>query len=214
MSVGKMSEVEWLNVSELVEDPANVRVHDQRNLEAIRGSLARFGQQKPIVVSMDGVVVAGNGTLEAARRLGWDTIGVVRTRLEGSDRTAYAIADNRAGELAEWDDEALAKQLNSLADEDEELLASVGFDYGDLQKFEEDAKEEVAGTVNFTEELMECQNYIVLLFEHEIDWLAAQDHFEIETKDGLQVNAKGEPLKRGLGRVVRGGEYLAKVLRS
>ena len=55
-------------LSEFTPDPANARRHPDRNLEAIRGSLARFGQRKPIVtrpVNGTLVVVAGNGTLEA-----------------------------------------------------------------------------------------------------------------------------------------------------
>lgn len=127
------------SVSELVNDPANVRKHSERNLEAIKGSLLRFGQQKPIVVGSDGVVVAGNGTLEAARQLGWQEVAIVKTRLEGSDRTAYAIADNRTGELAEWDDAALAEQLSALAIDDEELLAAAGFDSDDLERLINDS---------------------------------------------------------------------------
>jgi len=105
--------VEELGLDALMLDPANVRKHSPRNIETIKGSLARWGQQKPIVIDKDGVVVAGNGTVEAARLLGWQTIRVVRTTLKGSDRTAYAIADNRSAELAEWDD-GLAAALASL----------------------------------------------------------------------------------------------------
>ena len=126
--------VQSIAVAELVNDPANVRQHSARNLDAIKGSLARFGQQKPIVVGPDGVVVAGNGTLEAAKSLGWQKIDAVKTGLKGSDRTAFAIADNRTSELAEWDDAALAEQLSALAIDDEELLAAAGFDEAELEK--------------------------------------------------------------------------------
>ena len=50
-------------------DPANVRRHGEKNLATIKASLARFGQQKPLVVDADGVVRAGNGTLVAAKAL-------------------------------------------------------------------------------------------------------------------------------------------------
>jgi DNA modification methylase len=86
------------------------------------------------VVGPDGVVVAGNGTLEAAKALGWEKIDAVKTGLKGSDRTAFAIADNRTSELAEWDDAALAEQLSALAIDDEELLAAAGFDEAELEK--------------------------------------------------------------------------------
>jgi DNA modification methylase len=109
-------------------DPANVRRHGERNLATIKASLSRFGQQKPIVVDGDGIVRAGNGTWTAAKALGWKEITVVRTPLKGAEATAYAIADNRTAELAEWDDDALAQTLAALQIEDEELAASLGFD--------------------------------------------------------------------------------------
>lgn len=119
-------------LSELSVDPANARTHDERNLESIVGSLKRFGQQKPIVVDSSGVVRAGNGTLEAARVLGWKTIKTVQTDLQGSEATAYAIADNRTAELAAWDDDILAATLNGLVSEDAELLEVAGYTEAEL----------------------------------------------------------------------------------
>lgn len=114
---------ERVDIATLTADPANARRHDTRNLEAIKGSLRRFGQQKPIVVDGKGVVVAGNGTLEAARALGWEKIDVVRTELNGVEVAAYAIADNRSAELGAWDFEALAPQLQALKDDDFDMDA-------------------------------------------------------------------------------------------
>ncbi len=115
------------SLSELVFDPNNARKHSQANLEAIKGSLAKFGQQKPIVINEKNIVVAGNGTLQAARSLGWDNIDCVVTTLKGYEETAFALADNRTSELAEWDDEILGKTLQSLHELDFDL-SSIGFD--------------------------------------------------------------------------------------
>jgi DNA modification methylase len=119
-------------IEQLSNDPANARKHDERNISAIVGSLRRFGQQKPIVIDSSGVVRAGNGTLEAARQLGWTEIDCVVTDLEGSDAIAYAIADNRTSELAAWDDDILAAQLHGLLTDDEALLEAAGFDEDEL----------------------------------------------------------------------------------
>jgi ParB-like chromosome segregation protein Spo0J len=124
--------VEWVKVDSIHMDPANVRRHPERNLDTIKASLARFGQQKPIVVDADGIVRAGNGTLEAARALNWGNVAIVRTPLKGSEATAYAIADNRSSELAEWDETGLAEQLRALQSEDFDLDA-VGYTDGELQ---------------------------------------------------------------------------------
>lgn len=115
-------------VSDLSLDPANARKHSKANLEAIKGSLAKFGQQKPIVINDKNIVIAGNGTLHAAKDLGWDSIDCVVTTLKkGYEEMAFALADNRTAELAEWDDEILNKSLQSLHELDFDLSA-IGFD--------------------------------------------------------------------------------------
>jgi DNA modification methylase len=124
----KHAKIEHVDITTLLHDPANVRKHGPRNLDAIKASLKRFGQVKPIVVDGDNIVRAGNGTLMAARALGWSTIDIVRTPLKGAEATAYAIADNRTAELAEWDDESLAQQLAALQIDDEALALATGFD--------------------------------------------------------------------------------------
>lgn len=127
-------QVETLPINQLHADPSNVRAHGGRNLQAIQASLARFGQQKPIVVDPQNVVVAGNGTLEAARALGWTELWVVRTDLSGSQATAYAIADNRTAELAEWDEPELLATLQRLQEEDAAMAEATGFDDAEVDE--------------------------------------------------------------------------------
>jgi DNA modification methylase len=108
--------LETVAIASLISDPNNARKHDAKNLEAIAGSLKKFGQRKPIVVGQDNVVVAGNGTIEAAKTLGWTDIEVVRVPKEWSadEIKAFALADNRTAELAVWNQEVLTAQLREL----------------------------------------------------------------------------------------------------
>lgn len=108
--------IETVNINSLTPDPANARKHDGKNLKAIASSLEKFGQRKPIVVTPDSIVVAGNGTLEAAKSLGWSEIAIARTPIGWTwdQIKAFALADNRTAELAEWDDKVLADQLLEL----------------------------------------------------------------------------------------------------
>jgi ParB-like chromosome segregation protein Spo0J len=124
---GPLMQIESIAISELRQDPANARRHPQRNIDAIMNSLARFGQQKPIVVDANNVVRAGNGTLVAAKALGWTEVRVVRTALASVDATAFGIADNRTSELAEWDNEVLAQLLR------EAELGDVGFNSTEIR---------------------------------------------------------------------------------
>ena len=127
-------QIERIELATLSCDPANARKHGEQNIATIVASLKRFGQQKPIVIDMSDCVRAGNGTLEAARSLGWTHIDCVRTDLKGSDAIAYAIADNRTAELAEWDDDVLAATLNGLLADDPDLLNAAGFSEEELEE--------------------------------------------------------------------------------
>lgn len=136
-------QTEIVKCEDLSFDPANVRKHNDRNLDAIKASLRRFGQQKPIVVDQNDVVRAGNGTLQAAKSLGWEEISIVRTELETAEATAFAIADNRTSELAEWDDPKLAEQLSSLKDQDASLLNDIAFTAEELDRLMDNSQREV-----------------------------------------------------------------------
>ena len=111
-------------IDSLIPDPNNARKHNKKNLLAIKGSLTKFGQQKPIVINEKNLIVAGNGTVEAAKELGWKEINAVVTSLDSFHQTAFALADNKTSELAEWDDEVLERALAG--------LDLGGFDIGEI----------------------------------------------------------------------------------
>lgn len=108
--------IETVSISTLTPDPVNARKHDERNIKAITDSLKLFGQRKPLTVTPDSIVVTGNGTLEAAKSLGWNEIAIARTPVGWTweQIRAWAIADNQTAMLAEWDDKVLAEQLLEL----------------------------------------------------------------------------------------------------
>ena len=109
------------------EDPANARLHPERNLDAIQASLRRFGQAEPLVInSRTQRLVAGHGRLAAMRRLGWKEAEIVEVDLTELDATALGIALNRSSESATWDETALGRLLEQLRTED--ALEGVGFD--------------------------------------------------------------------------------------
>lgn len=114
-------------------DPANARLHPANNLAAIEASLTRFGQVEPLLITAETKqIVAGHGRLEAMKALGWREADVVEIDISNIDAAALAIALNRSSELAEWDNEALAKLLATLRAED--ALAGVGFTDAELDE--------------------------------------------------------------------------------
>jgi ParB-like chromosome segregation protein Spo0J len=112
--------LENLRIQNLILDPENARQHNEQNIKAIMGSLEEFGQRKPIVITAGGVIVAGNGTVEAAKRLGWLEIQAVRIPDDWTPEQtkAFALADNRTAELASWNSIKLSEQLIELEEAD------------------------------------------------------------------------------------------------
>lgn len=117
-------------IADLHEDPANARLHPDKNLAAIERSYAEFGQQKPIVVAAEGKVLAGNGQFRTARALGWTHIAAVVLDADAATQAAYAIADNRTGETSKWDEEVLLRILDDLP---EPMIEVTGWSQDDLQ---------------------------------------------------------------------------------
>lgn len=118
-------------LGQLVPDSRNARRHPDRNLETIVDSLSRFGQQKPIVVDTEGKILAGNGTFIAAQRLGWKQLACVTFTGSSDEALAYAIADNRTSDLAEWDVDTLIDTLGEL---DADLIEAAGFTVDEINE--------------------------------------------------------------------------------
>lgn len=102
-------------IADLREDPDNANKHNERSVEDIAASFKEFGQQKPLIFKKGGTVVAGNGGLRAARRLGWTHVAAIQFDGPSERARAYAIADNRTAEHSERDEEILGRQLRDLA---------------------------------------------------------------------------------------------------
>ena len=118
--------IEQVSVDDLEPHPQNPRRGD---VNVIAQSLEANGQFRPLVISKDNVVLAGNHTLQAAMSLGWGEIDVVRLDLDSdSDQaTRVMLADNRSSDLGTYDDTDLVQVLADLDD-----LLGTGYDFDDL----------------------------------------------------------------------------------
>lgn len=124
--------VETIQITALSSDPANVRRHPEAQITKLMGMLRRWGQTLPLLVDQNNIVRVGNARLDAMTRLGWTEAKIVRLDLSPSEWTALAIADNKSHDDSEFDQQALASVLAALKTEDEELLATAGFDADEL----------------------------------------------------------------------------------
>ncbi len=97
-------------------NPSNPRLNEAAVMP-VADSIRRFGFRVPIVVNRrTNIIEAGNTRWKAAKKLGMEEIPVVFVEDDDVTAAAYGIADNRTGEIAEWDEPALATILSSLQD--------------------------------------------------------------------------------------------------
>ena len=120
-------QIEWEQISKIKEYKNNPRKNENA-IDAVASSIKQFGWKQPIVVDKNGVIIAGHTRYKAAKKLGLQTVPViVANDLTPSQVKAYRIADNKVGELAFWDDDALRLELGELANLDFDM-SDFGFD--------------------------------------------------------------------------------------
>lgn len=107
-----------VEIDSIAPDPDNIRVHDDRNRAVVRQLLEAHGQMQVLTI-YEGAILTGNARHVEMKALGWTHVAVVDLTLHFATRDqarAYAIADNRTGELGEWHTDKLGKQLDGLPD--------------------------------------------------------------------------------------------------
>ena len=88
----------------------------------------------------------------------------------------------------------------------------LGYEISYAAEEETEEKPEEKPEVQFSEELLENHNYIVLYFDNDIDWLQAKSIFNLQPVKDLSSKTGYE--RRGTGRVVRGADAINKLLRG
>lgn len=127
--------VEQRAIGSLKLNPRNARTHSDRQIAQIAASIAEFGFTNPVLVDESGVIIAGHGRLEAARRLGLPAIPTIRlTELTPAQKRALALADNKIALNAGWDFEILTAELKELGTMDLDFDVEItGFESAEIE---------------------------------------------------------------------------------
>ena len=189
------------NLKDIKPYEKNPRKNDNA-VEYVANSIKEFGFKVPIVIDKDGVIVAGHTRYKASKKLGLDKVPcIVADDLTDEQIKAYRLADNKVGESAKWDEGLLGAELSEILNINMEL-----FDFDLTIDEEEDEEPEV----EFTRELGEENNYIVLMFDNTVDWLQAQTLFDLKPVKALDSKKGFERI--GLGRVIDGTMFINKMM--
>ena len=123
--------VEYLPIEQIIPYANNARHHGDADTDAIMASIREFGFNDPIGI-WKGIIVEGHGRLIAAKRLGMETVPVIKLdHLTDEQRKAYALAHNKTAELSGWDFNILNSELAELSDID---MSEFGFDMSAIEE--------------------------------------------------------------------------------
>jgi site-specific DNA-methyltransferase (adenine-specific) len=118
-----------MKLSDIHPYERNPRLNDEA-VDAVAASIKEFGFKNPIIVDKDHVIICGHSRLKAAEKLGLTEVPVVvAADLTPEQVQAYRIADNKTGEIAEWNYDLLPLELRELQGAEFDLTL-LGFDKG------------------------------------------------------------------------------------
>lgn len=164
-----------LKIADLKFDPQNARVRTAKGEAMIQKSLQEVGAARSIVIDEDGIILAGNGTVEAAGQVGIENVVIVeasgdeiiavrRVGLTDEQKKKLAYYDNRTGDEAEWDMEQVARDLLE------------GYDF--LDGLFDDVEVDLELPTDLIAENKEKPASIKITFKSEADLLSAQGEIE------------------------------------
>lgn len=197
-------------LADIVPYANNTKKHDETQIKNVAESIKKYGWVQPLVIDNDGTIVIGHCRALAAEKLGIEEVPcVVVSDLTEDEINALRIVDNKTNE-SPWDFDLLSAELPEID------LSDFEFDFGIGDEEETEIVKDEAPEVEFSEILGEENNYLVLQFKTDIDWLNAQSIFGLETVKSYSTRKDGKVTKnmerKGIARVLDGAKVLNELL--
>ena len=197
-------------ITDLKFDNKNFNKGTQYGKSLMEKSLSKFGAGRSILIDKNNRIIAGNKTTENFGELGLEDVKIVETDgktlvavkrndidLDTPEGREFALADNQTAKTnIDFDFEIAKDELG------DETLNEWG-----LNEIEKEKEEK--GTILFSEEIDLKNNYIVLKFDKDIDFLQVQSILGLQSTYSKRSN--GKPWSKGIGRVVDGIDAITKI---
>jgi len=126
-----MLKVQDVELSLLKPWEDNPRINDEA-VDVVTKSIESFGFNVPILCDQELTIIAGHTRWKAAKKIGMKSVPVIVLEITEDQRRAFAVADNKTAELADWDYPKLQKILQDLKRK-KFNLPSLGYSRAELQ---------------------------------------------------------------------------------
>ena len=108
-------QIELINIDEIIPYENNAKLHPKEQIEQIKKSILEFGNNDPIAIDKNNVIVEGHGRLLALKELGYEEVEVIKLgHLTEEQRKAYTLIHNKLTMNTDFDIEILESELASI----------------------------------------------------------------------------------------------------
>lgn len=160
--------IEYVPIETIYPYDNNPRIN-KGAIPALKESIKGFRFSNPITVDGNGVVISGHTRLEAAKALGMKKVPIIkRVDLTEEQAKALRLADNKVGELSEWDFDKLKIELGEMPTFD---LESFGFDlsaFTDAEEIKGKTDDDYVPEIEDDQEPISKRGEVYLLGDHRL----------------------------------------------
>lgn len=126
--------IEEINIDEIKPYKTNPREISKESIDKVKKSIKEFGNNQPIVIDQDNIIVVGHTRWKALKELHKKKAYVVKKEFDKNKAIAYRIMDNRSGEESKWETKLLKAELEALKTADFDLDLT-GFNAEELDNY-------------------------------------------------------------------------------
>lgn len=110
-----MLQIELVPIGSIRPYENNAKIHTAEQIEQIKNSILEFGNNDPIAIDANGVIIEGHGRLMALQELGYTEVEVIRLgHLTEEQRKAYTLIHNKLTMNTGFDLDILATELQAI----------------------------------------------------------------------------------------------------
>ena len=118
--------IQKISIDKIKPYENNAKLHPPEQIEQIKKSIKEFGNNDPIAIDENNVIIEGHGRYQALKELGFKEIEVIRlTHLNEQQKKAYILVHNKLTMNTGFDFNMLSLELDSIDDFD---MSDFGFE--------------------------------------------------------------------------------------
>lgn len=122
--------IEKIKIADLIEYENNAKLHPKEQVEQIKNSIIEFGNNDPIAVDENNMIIEGHGRLLALKELGYKEVEAIRlSHMTDEQKKAYILVHNKLNMNTGFDLDILGSELDEITNID---MADFGFEFTEM----------------------------------------------------------------------------------